>query len=482
MKTINITLALLPVVLFFSCSKDSSYFKNKEYVTEIITKSTNNSAIKTITPIDYNTKEIAFEKDGLNHSYFVEMSDILSYIHYNELANGKRIIVNIESFSINGAVLFYVINYDKGWEILSADKRSQYLLGYSDSGQITMEGFMDNPKGIWLYSLALDILNLRLMDNEPESLSDNDNYLFWAAITHPEAVISAMSSAPPPVGYPGHYELSDVTIYYEDITVPHLIQTYWDQDGNEYVPYKSPSSSERCPSGCVAVAGAQVLKYLHDELGVPQYAPDSATCSGHGGEGNYSTNQWGESADAWDEMQADGRDRYSMILMAYIGRLTQTTYNASQSGAYYPFLKTRVFEYYDINCERDRYDSSTIYSEIVTKGMPVIVSASSNRLFFDDDVHCFIIDGVKYRRKTTMYTYEWIYDVQLGDTPLPSPRPPQVEYEFESSITHVQMNWGWGENNDNSYLSASGDWRVSTAGHNYNFRNDREMIYGFSID
>lgn len=56
----------------------------------------------------------------------------------------------------DGDTLMYFVNYQEGWSILSADKRTPYLIASSDYGNISLS--TDNPGLLsWLDMVALDM-------------------------------------------------------------------------------------------------------------------------------------------------------------------------------------------------------------------------------------------------------------------------------------------------------------------------------------
>lgn len=436
---------------------------------------------KSAAMVSIESKDIKFEAGDLDQSYFVDDKDILSFLKYKDLAEGKKNVVNIEPFAINGATLFYVINYEEGWDVLSADKRIPHLVGSSGHGQLTMKDFGTNPRTAWLYTIAVDILKTRLCDTEllPEEM--NGEYEFWIAITDPDSIIYSSTSTPPtppPPGYPGHYELSDVYIANEYIYVPHLLSTAWHQDNNQFVPLSSLDNSTRCPSGCEAVAGAQVLKYLHDEIGIPQYAPTSAYCSGD--ENGYIMSQSGSSSLVWDYMYDDGSDIYSKILMAHVGYLANTIYGHGESGASMSNLINNVFTPYGISCDYGDFNVQAVFGEIYERNMPLLMEAQTpifiDSYFIKYQGHCFVMDGCQFGKKTTTYRYEWVYDVTNPSTPLPSPLPERIEYVTETSGLMVAMNWGDGDMNNDEVYSPTGSWATN----GYYYDTGRHMVSQFS--
>lgn len=487
-------LIALSVVLTMSCQKELSTCLADSQAPETETQSnlsTSYPATKSDNTISFEAQDYKFEMNDLNTSYFVDENDITSYLKYVSLVDEKREVRNIEPFSINDETLFYVINYINGWDVVAADKRVPHVLGHSDNGTMTMKGFENDARKTWLFTLAVDVLNVRLSETDTASLEENDDYRFWVAITNPEQIIASTGTPPPPPhpGYPGHYELSDVSIYHENISVPHLLSTAWHQNNNQFVPPANDGSGRYCPSGCVAVAGAQVLKYLHDQLGVPQYAPAIANLTA------IAMGQAGTSSYVWNYMQNNGNDTYSKIWMAHVGYLANTVYSPQGSGAYVSNLVDNVIIPYGISCNyhhptadniNDGYNVQAVFSEIYSRHMPILMEAQApitiNDITVDYVGHCFVMDGCQFHKKTTSYRYEWVYDVVNPTTPLPSPLPERIDYVIETSNLLVQMNWGDGDANNNELYSPTGDWIRAMDGNSYNFNRNRNMVSEFAVN
>ena len=78
------------------------------------------------------------------------------------------------------------------------------------------------------------------------------------------------------------------------------LQNPWDQGEpyNEFCPWVTSDMKERAPAGCVAVAGAEVLYYLHNRYGVPVNMVSEGYCNGV--IGNYSRWFGNADSDVWD--------------------------------------------------------------------------------------------------------------------------------------------------------------------------------------
>ncbi len=144
------------------------------------------------------------------------------------------------------------------------------------------EGIYDfeelNPgQKIWLES-EMEVIHAIKNNNiaVPEE-SSQKNRKFWTRLQGPTDDTKADED--PIEGW----ELIDIMEIRSIVnTSGHMIKTQWGQfyPWNQCVPYATGTDS-RCAAGCVAVAGAQLLKFLHDSLGKPATFYTTGSCSGY---------------------------------------------------------------------------------------------------------------------------------------------------------------------------------------------------------
>ncbi|MBO4571902.1 MAG: C10 family peptidase [Bacteroidales bacterium] len=410
--------------------------------------------------------------------YSISINDISDYLRYKQLSKNTTLIAKSITpiCSAIGDTLLYVINYEEGWEIVASDKRIPAPI--AEGSESSYDFNEENPTLSWIASVAETINRVKHKDEEtPNSELSRYSYNMWRAITNDIASKTQTRSDPM-----GHYVLGNVNSDVEVCdTVKHLTQVKWSQsswNNNHYIILKSDSNTEHAPAGCVAVAGAQMLHFLHYAINAPETAPDSAYCSGHVG-GSYYMWQGDFSSSVWSNMSTYG-NLSTARLIAHVATYIETDYGDDFSGANTSDL-VDLFNYHGISCSGYVDFNNSIVQNSLLNGIPVIVRAKgSANLFNLHDGHSFIIDGyIKHRTKTT-YTYYWEWDDYN----------PEYDYDFvEDSIVvsysspyiyKYYMNWGWGgSHNDDSFLP-DGDWEETINGNNYNFIHRRKMIYGFS--
>ena len=266
--------------------------------------------------------------------------------------------------STTGNNFYYVFNAENndGFVIVSGDDRTTDILGYGNSGNLDMSNLPDNLKW-WLESYAAQIAAL-------------DTSLKPAAQTTRRAAKAA---------------------------IPTLIKSQWDQgtpynymcpDG-DYVDWDEEgyNPDNRCLTGCVATAMAQVMYYWQWPKSCPAIDKYEVI---------YQSNIWLKGIPAttfqWEKM----KDTYGVSetgeavakLMRYCGQAVEMEYGVDASSASVSArVMTEVFQYSKNirNLQRDNYTTAQweglVYEELAAN-RPVLYSGRTEK-----DGHQFIIDG-----------------------------------------------------------------------------------------
>ena len=250
---------------------------------------------------------------------------------------------------------FYIFNAaDHGYVIVSGDDRTVPVLGYSASGTVDPDNMPDNLR-YWLNCYTEQINGL------------GTKYQVETSHTT-RAVMPAIDP---------------------------LIKTWWDQDK----PYNLQCPMEeanRCVTGCVATALAQVMYYYKwpaSSPALPGYTTGSLSLSVSAlpattfkwdlMKENYSADDTGDAADAVAE------------LMRYCGQIFEMDYSYTYGSAAY-LSPESVAKYFNYSCDMQevyRYYFSTsqweelIYNELAA-GRPVLYGGQSS-----GGGHQFICDG-----------------------------------------------------------------------------------------
>lgn len=390
----------------------------------------------------------------------------------------------------------FVLQFNEGFEVISADKRSPVPIASNSSASFRE---CNDPEGFGghLNLVAEEIWFLKhgyLTNPTPEGEEYIQSSIdFWKMVNSDSTFIQAHSTKtkghvlPEPDPLPiGHWEVTGVSteeIVYDSI--PHLTSTTWHQDFpyNDYCPDDKDTVNMIwvCPAGCVAIAGAQMLYFLHFKDGVPVNSPSQGICTGHVYDNTVYQNFWGPTDTLWTYMShlAWFSDIPAALLIGDLGKRLHMDYHWDGSRADTEDLVDDVFSPYGWSCIFvDHYDSGIILSSL-TNGYPVICAG---RRLPDKGVgkigHAFLVDRYKrYRTKTTT-TYEWV-----SDDPDPQAStyllPPYDEITYSSPhISYYGMNWGQGGYGDDGWCSMAGIWQYrNKPPYSYN----RRMIHSFSI-
>ena len=264
---------------------------------------------------------------------------------------------------------FYIFNAEekKGFVIVSGDDRTEPILGYSDRGNLNIDSIPDNVK--WLLGY------------------------YEKALT----AIAADKSYTCPAKTRGE----------EKAAVEPMLYTLWSQ--GEPFNVKCPLiDDDRCVTGCVATAMAQVINYHQWPKGATAKVPAYTTTTA-----NIAMPELEPTTFGW-EGHLTTKDLANLLL--YCGQSVQMDYGPDGSGAFPGLVSDalrNVFGYDEIvrYVARDEYTDeewdNVIYGELVAK-RPVIYSG------FDptgQDGHSFVLDGYESKR----YHINWGWGGRRAD-------------------------------------------------------------------
>ena len=410
-----------------------------------------------------------------------------------------------------GDTLCYVFNYQDGWAIIAADRRVPPVMAYDEHGHlpdvrldtpffgITLEDVLTQIKML-KHGLTseYDASNITIWNNVDRLLSrrkytktieweEEDEYegeVWWEELLYVETETTCIDSVAP------------------------LITTKWGQcyPWNNGFPV---DNGETCPTGCVAVAMAQLLNYLHGAIGKPSGLYHDAYISGYRNGSNYhldiSLSNYVDNSPRWLQMPVDMYDQnivFARNLMIDVGYRFEIEYTADGSGA---DVSTSKIANYGISCTKGEYDYSTLLSNLQA-GLPVLVTAyrTENKVLgitvgFSNG-HCWILDGWRrertrqraytrlHRIEITLDDYDWLredsesyYLPEDIYTWYPDAYDGAIECSGDSYSDSVywMMNWGYDGVYDNvKYGTYSGaPWKTSS---DRNYKYKRRFYYGFN--
>lgn len=456
-----------------------------------------------------NATTRADEKPGnidfaeLDTTYFVSDKDVEAYIHFKKLVakSEKRELEvrEVVPLGLNDeATLAYLINYNEGWEIITADKRAQRVLATDDKGSLSLK---EAPEAVvaWIENLEMQILSLRSCAARPEWASDEawgkmqESIDFWRAINaegdfvmehigdtrgsgdNPPIVPNTINAAVIINPMIGHWELSNVIQNTDTVASDHLITTHWHQSGdyNRYCPSKTVGTGN-APAGCGPVAVAQMEYFLHNKIGKPLLCPSEIYCSANTSNVEFGVNMYisNTSSTLWSSMGSDTDAAAKLIAGCGIKQEVEygNTETSTTSTKIYNNLTADglLFNYYMY--------SDNIIKQSLTNGMPILIEASGTSGYTPIG-HAFIIDRYKGIADIYTYCYEWVVDEPGNGTSMHPLYKEEIEIDYESTeITQFGMNWGWTSSSyDNMWFASAPRWVIDNT--LYFYTNGLAAIY-----
>ncbi len=211
-----------------------------------------------------------------------------------------------------------------------------------------------------------------------------------ASMQHMKVIGKSYTSVPPSSEYPS--------------TMEPLVKTTWDQ-GNPYnkmCPGGNGSTKNLYPTGCVATAMAQVMKYYNYPergIGEHQYSFQPSTGDGRIISANFgeTTYQWDNMLDSYKSTYTDEQANAVATLMLHCGVSVDMSYTASGSGSFPQEACRALKKYFGYNknakvYSRDYYSIEAwmqmIYKELNQNG-PFYYSGSDA----SSGGHAFVLDG-----------------------------------------------------------------------------------------
>lgn len=428
-------------------------------------------------------------------------------------------IKSISPYVSSGKNVFYLINLDDGWRIVSADLRTKALLAKGDSGSIPDSLGYNCNFAFWLEDIANQILSLKASRNQTMDVS-------WGAVGRKQRSLfqqSLFRSAPvnPDSVWVVFLEQSDTSVSLQT-NVPHLLATKWGQGNPWNIKCPIKSNSKPYLTGCVPTAVSQLLYYFHSSCARPsglyhsigilstqpyylqQYNPFTGTLEQVyiGITTNVSRSDYCDSCSRWELMPLDSISAASNMsgasfvsdLMVDIGNRLAAVYSDGATRVF-PMPNSLQMDLSSCNFSYGwtQYNSAfktNIVFLNIENAKPVLVTAQDSL----QNGHAWIIDG-GYQKRTVIhnyYSYQKVpYDtmieyyshipsfveffISLQDLQHFYPNAPLVlDYSDTYLERYFLMNWGLdGYMDDGHYsCSISDNWDV--------FSDSKSIYYNIS--
>ncbi len=368
------------VFAFQFCAKENNMMLDGEQKLALKTRSNITAPIKHISGKRVTRDYIPTILDG-----FFEKKEFAGRSKYS-----------IDSVTKDGRTLMYIINFDKeGWVILSGRLQEETLiLGHSTSGSFNPDKNNGPEVEFWMEKTSHSI-EKQLIEDELFSDLNNGNH----CNNNDFSVRTSLSLMEEDTHF--WALLPNGTHYTTDInsTVTPLLSTKWGQNypWNYLCPYINGS---QCATGCGAVAFAQILYYLHYEIGKPTHLfhqidtcyqwQDSYYLSHHNMSNKINSTRWDYMPLTNPNIQTTGTN-YVGDLMIELGHFLETRYSDNVSLSQ---VNPDVFGIYGIShSSLVPFNYSTAKSQL-DNALPLFVSGYHN----NNNAHGWVIDGyVSYR-------------------------------------------------------------------------------------
>ena len=439
-----------------------------------------------------NTVSYINTKAAIN--YNVSIDAVSDYISRN--SSNKRSINSIQPLIRNESIIGYIVNYDKGWEIYSADKRIRPILACSETGHFDVNAIPKTGISIWMNGITEMTNEIRNGDSP-----SNINTALWEDLPLNEftqevattKVIdsSAINNRNSEVYTWTKYVVTEQTEYqYHYLTYQPLIETEWAQGypWNESIYINDTTRV----AGCVAVALGQLLYYYHNKIGVPSGLYHTVTLSdwsfynGTSTEDPYymtslSRGDYTENSSRWNNMpiyayQPGKNSQYVSELLLDIGNRVDMHYHCDTLGSSANIDNARntlySFNLYSVKSYGGPQNGGL--NDIIAE-RPYYIQGNDITLH---QGHAWVIDGATLSRYKTTTTYSWVLGyspnspnvggipatqeeanaaAEAGGYDKPESGMISVEVTYSPSMADFHSNWGL-NSNMNGYFANIGNY------------------------
>lgn len=406
---------LFVVFLISSCSHEttaldySTFGENKDFVSIDLAQKV---------AIDFSKEEVFIkpskEDDSNIHSRSSNTDKLKSSIsQINEKEIDELFTINDESVT----PALYIINYKpKGFVIISATKKETPILAYSENQTFGIDSFQDEGIKNWI----------EIRKGRIQIIKNDINYIV------PDAINQQWDCIAPPID--DEVTVSGGTIYEQK--GPYLL-TNWGQGVgyNDYTPSLGCSGNGHAPTGCVATATAQVMRYW----------------------GHPSTYNWGIMPNIIYTYTPISSSTLEVAdLMRDIGQSINMNYSCASSSAYTSDVRNALVNTFG-------YSNYATYINFNTNDAVSQLNASWPIIMRGDDLinggHAWVNDGYKRTKYVTIHN-------------------PGTVYEYETytiSDFYFHMNWGWNGSSTGWFL-----YNDFTPGI-FDFTNNNKMIINIHL-
>lgn len=413
---------------------------------------------------------------------------------------------NITPYVNQDDTIMYIVEMKDEWIALSADRRVVPVLAGGPDKFPSLEN-KNNYEHITRLNVLIDNLSKIKKDEKYENKEYTDIWeLIAPSYKNTQKKVKTRSGN-------GKWVIRKFAINSQLTSeyTPHIIATKWGQTypWNEGLPLQFDPDENRevyCPTGCVAVAVAQMFYFMHydNRYNKPNRlytnvswdtTITSATNNIHFSKSNPTSSSY-----RWDNMPLNYRDTYGKNpsyvrdLMMEIGYCLNMKYSYSNSGTAFKQTYTNLQSHFNVSCARSSYSRSYVISSI-QNNKPLIVGALGHETQYNQEIgHAWIIDGARIdKTEYTMMCYcEYTENYTISDEKYDTFDAARLVYGFESEYDlkpyinvsptfdyHLFMNWGYDGVGDDMSFNADAPWIYREVGRDNYYNSNINIFYNF---
>lgn len=401
----------------------------------------------------------------------------------------------------------YFVSFNKGWALISGDKRTDIVLAHSESESSDFKSLDNENLLYWIDRTVAGLLGIK-ENGLKESDIRRESLDLWDAIDillkkKPETLnkrgilTKGTCSEGDPYNWKRYLLSVTSSPEIEIMNTGHLVQTKWGQDYpwnyNFPTDVDTVGVTHNCPVGCVAVAAGQLVYYYHYLYGVPSWLHHDSYISGTASLPLFHLGTTVNPSSRWDYFAkvTGGNGSHSADSISYVRSFLADVGH---------FITIPKIECYDLTCVSSLYNdySFTTISQNILLQKPILVRGDRKDTLGVLHGHALIIDGIKQTSCTSTFVYLWVFDPNDGIDGDDYRVFTQSEAEsyfyndpselFDGAITTVHvpfhyyyywMNWGWGGQGDTTvYNSSVYDWSPS---YDRVYSYNDYVYYNFSV-
>ena len=342
----------------------------------------------------------------------------------------------------------YLVNYEKGWELISADKRNPKSI------MECAEGNLASGKDIYFNPAQELFLNGQLKRISSELASSSTSKNIEISYLNKDDILLENESASKYTDTQSR--LSSRPIYLNDTTIitscNHIVPTKWGYNypWNTKTPYKDSLRVNHCSPGCTMIAIAQYLYFLMNEYDydikfysdfysdavIPSDSSQYLTLSDN--DIHFTEASYGNHYAAMPCTNAGTGTDIVASFLVYLGYNLNAKYKQNGTGASLFSAQSFLVNEYNISTviTGDKSSYPETIDNIIYHAYPVIAQITNND---GEGGHVVIIDALK----KSVRTYDVYYRIEVVK--------PGGGFQYILRYSHTEtettwqigLNWGW---------------------------------------